>query len=110
MTDLNYKDDLEIDELDLVYTWLVQATLYGKWAELWADASYRVDKLTERRKIKRAQIYSDVKLNPNKYEWREALCMKRIVNCRQPENRFWPDDHYSKNQAGHGYAPYPKWL
>jgi hypothetical protein len=47
-----------------------------------------------------------------KYEWREALCMKRIVtlNCRQPENRFWPDDHYSKNEAGQGYAPYPKWL
>jgi hypothetical protein len=47
-----------------------------------------------------------------KYEWRDALCMKQIVtlNCRQPENRFWPDDHYSKNEAGHGYAPYPKWL
>jgi hypothetical protein len=43
-----------------------------------------------------------------KYEWREALCMKRIVNCRQQENRFWSDDHYSKNQAGHGYAPYPQ--
>jgi hypothetical protein len=71
MTDLNYKADLEIDELDLVYDWLVQATLYGQWAELWADAAFRVDKLTERRKVKRAQIYSDVKLNPSKYEWRE---------------------------------------
>lgn len=45
-----------------------------------------------------------------KYEWREALCMKRIVtlNCRQPENRFWSDDHYSKIQARYGYAPYPQ--
>ncbi len=71
MTDLDYKGELDIDELDLVYDWLIQATLYGKWAELWADASYRVDKFTERRKVKRAQVYSDVKLNPSKYDWNE---------------------------------------
>jgi hypothetical protein len=71
MTDLDYKDELDIDELDLVYDWMIQAALYGKWAELWAEAAFQVDKLTERRKVKRAQIYSDVKLNPSKYEWQE---------------------------------------
>ena len=45
-----------------------------------------------------------------KYEWREALCKKRIVDCGQPDNRFWPDDHYCKNGAGQGYATYPHWL
>lgn len=26
-----------------------------------------------------------------KYEWRESLCRKGIIDCREPENRFWPD-------------------
>ena len=26
-----------------------------------------------------------------KYEWRETLCRKRVLDCSQPENRFWPD-------------------
>ncbi len=34
-----------------------------------------------------------------KYEWREVLCRKGILNCRQePENRLWDEDEY---------APYP---
>lgn len=34
-----------------------------------------------------------------KYEWREVLCKKGILNCRQePRNRFWDGDDY---------APYP---
>ncbi len=34
-----------------------------------------------------------------KYEWRETLCRKGIVDCRFTKNRFWDDDE--------GYAPYP---
>jgi len=26
-----------------------------------------------------------------KYEWRETLCRKRILDCSEPANRFWPD-------------------
>ena len=26
-----------------------------------------------------------------KYEWRETLCRKGVLDCSQPENRFWPD-------------------
>lgn len=34
-----------------------------------------------------------------KYEWREALCRKGILNCRpEPKNRLWDEDQY---------APYP---
>ncbi len=33
-----------------------------------------------------------------KYEWRDTLCRKGIVDCRWSGNRFWDDD---------GYAPYP---
>jgi hypothetical protein len=43
-----------------------------------------------------------------KYEWREALCMKHIVNCGEPDNRFWSEGYYSKNSAGYGYALYPQ--
>lgn len=35
-----------------------------------------------------------------KYEWRETLCSKRILNCEDPPNRFWPSSTY-------GFAPPP---
>ncbi len=35
-----------------------------------------------------------------KYEWRETLCRRGIVDCRWSGNRFWDDDDG-------GYAPYP---
>jgi len=34
-----------------------------------------------------------------KYEWRDTLCRKGIVDCRWSRNRFWDDDD--------GYAPVP---
>jgi hypothetical protein len=34
-----------------------------------------------------------------KYEWRETLCRKGIIDCRQPHNRFWDERR--------DYAPYP---
>ena len=35
-----------------------------------------------------------------KYEWRDTLCRKGVVDCRFTRNRFWDD-------ADDGYAPYP---
>jgi hypothetical protein len=36
-----------------------------------------------------------------KYEWHQALCAKRVIDCARPGNRFWPE-------VGHDdYAPYP---
>lgn len=35
-----------------------------------------------------------------KYEWRETLCKKGIIDCRWPKNRFWDDEDDD-------YAPYP---
>ena len=42
-----------------------------------------------------------------KYEWRETLCNKRIIDCgyrhqHEKKNRFWPRDDYEV-----GYAPHP---
>ena len=42
-----------------------------------------------------------------KYDWREALCNKRIIDCgyrhhHEKKNRFWPRDDYKL-----GYAPHP---
>ncbi len=37
-----------------------------------------------------------------KYEWRESLCHKKIIDCGTNKNRFWPHDDY-----GLGFAPYP---
>lgn len=35
-----------------------------------------------------------------KYEWRDTLCRKGIIDCRWSRNRLWDDDD-------DGYAPYP---
>jgi len=41
-----------------------------------------------------------------KYEWRETLCQKKIIECGyhryEKNNRFWPRDDYEV-----GYAPHP---
>ena len=41
-----------------------------------------------------------------KYEWRETLCQKSIIDCGyhryEKKNRFWPRDDYEV-----GYAPHP---
>lgn len=41
-----------------------------------------------------------------KYEWRETLCQKNIIDCgyhrHDKKNRFWPRDDYEV-----GYAPHP---
>ena len=37
-----------------------------------------------------------------KYEWRETLCHKQIIDCGTRKNRFWPDHGYEI-----GFAPYP---
>lgn len=43
-----------------------------------------------------------------KYEWRNELCRKGIIDCRpprpEPRNRFWDDQWYDRDS---GYAPYP---
>ncbi|GMR08258.1 MAG: hypothetical protein BMS9Abin26_1263 [Gammaproteobacteria bacterium] len=40
-----------------------------------------------------------------KYEWRETLCRKGIINCYQSQqNRFWPNAYDNPPQD---YAPYP---
>ena len=37
-----------------------------------------------------------------KYEWRETLCHKQIIDCGTIKNRFWP---HHNNEIG--FAPYP---
>lgn len=41
-----------------------------------------------------------------KYEWRETLCQKNIIDCgyhrHEKKNRFWPQNDYEV-----GYAPHP---
>jgi len=41
-----------------------------------------------------------------KYEWRETLCQKHIIECgyhrHEKKNRFWPREDYEV-----GYAPHP---
>lgn len=40
-----------------------------------------------------------------KYEWREALCRRGVIDCPQ-HNRLWPDIGYAPYPPGH---PRPRW-
>ncbi|MFT5350449.1 MAG: hypothetical protein ACI9MF_001266, partial [Gammaproteobacteria bacterium] len=38
-----------------------------------------------------------------KYEWRETLCQKSVIDCAPAHpNRFWPE-----HEGRYGYVPYP---
>ena len=41
-----------------------------------------------------------------KYEWRDTLCQRGIIQCRQRNepNRFWPEP-----EKDNGFAPFPSW-
>lgn len=36
-----------------------------------------------------------------KYEWREVLCRKGILNCKEARNRLWEEDAYAPFPPGH---------
>lgn len=55
-TELNYKEDLEINEFQLEKEWLNQPLLYMKYAELCAEAEREMNYTHERIKICRSEL------------------------------------------------------
>ena len=82
MSDNSYKDDLKIDTLALDEELKWQPTLYMKWADLFAESSYRLDRQKEKVEITFAQCYEIVSISPEAYDIRritEASLKSAIV-------------------------------
>lgn len=62
-----YEEDLYIDPDALDVEWLEQAQTFMRWSEKLADARARVDRAKDKLKVVRAEVFLDVRANPNKY-------------------------------------------
>lgn len=75
-------------------------------AETEASTGFGKHETSHVRRVQFNAKRSSLAKNFYKYEWREALCQKRIIDCGYPrhekKNRFWPKDDYEV-----GYAPHP---
>jgi hypothetical protein len=67
-----YRSDLEIDQLDLLWGWGQQAPLYDKWGRVWVIAEHKVNRTKSRRKLRKAQVAKAVRDNPTQYGWNEG--------------------------------------
>lgn len=64
---LNYKDEIEIDQHNLDQEWLDQPRRFIKYASAQAQASFDVDKAKERLDVAKARADQDIRNNPQDY-------------------------------------------
>lgn len=61
------KEILKIDRNVLHIEWERQSQLYLEWAEKWAQAVFRRDRLKNKLDLVRARLYAEIKKNPQEY-------------------------------------------
>lgn len=62
-----YEHDISIDQLDLEFELVRQASLYLKYSELSIEANFERDKLKERIKLVETEIDLGIRQNPTEY-------------------------------------------
>lgn len=67
MTNVNFKEDLKIDQYALDTEWLKQPLLYAKWGEMSVNAASEKDFLKERLEVVLAEIDADIRKYPENY-------------------------------------------
>ena len=65
-----------------------------------AGTGFGDEKYSPSVRVRFAPEYRAAERHFMKYEWRDTLCRKGVIDCRFTRNRFWDD-------ADDGYAPYP---
>ena len=65
--DLNYEQDVSIDETALDVEWLQQSNLMYKYARYQAETKKAMDEAKERLDFIRAQLEMDIRANPGNY-------------------------------------------
>ena len=65
--DLNYEQDVSIDEIALDVEWLQQANLMYKYARYQAETKKVMDEAKERLDFIKAKLEMDIRANPEKY-------------------------------------------
>ena len=67
MQEMNWKQDVEIDPENLDREWVRQASLFGRYCELLADAHRQLDLKKEKLVMVDAKLGLEIRTNPNKY-------------------------------------------
>jgi len=65
--DINYEEDVKIDEMALDIEWLRQPELMRKYAQYAAEAKKAMDEAKERLDVGIAKLDSEIRVNPNAY-------------------------------------------
>lgn len=91
--DINYENDLYIDETSLDVEWLEQPQLMLKYTREMASTRRERDRLKEKLSVTRAQIAKDIRSDPDKYEMpkvTESAIQEEIL--MQPKYQVAVDD------------------
>ncbi len=67
MQEMNWKQDVEIDPENLDREWVRQASLFGQYCELLADAHRQLDLKKEKLVMVDAKLGLEIRTNPNKF-------------------------------------------
>lgn len=68
MSEINYEQDMKIDETALDVEWLEQPRLMIKYAKEAAQAKTELDHAKEAVEVKKAELDKDIRSNPEKYD------------------------------------------
>ena len=63
-------EDLKIDYFSIESEWRKQPLIYYKWSKLFAESRYELNKARENRDGIEAALYVDVKINHEKYNYK----------------------------------------
>lgn len=67
-----FKDDIKVSIYQLDKAAISQPDLYENWSRKWADAVFERDKLKESLTVKKAEIDSMIRQQPDKFGWVQA--------------------------------------
>lgn len=84
---MNYEDDMYIDENALDYEFLEQPVLMARYSRLLAEAQRDRDLAKESLDLVKAQISSDIRDDPNKYDL-EKITVDAVNSCVLQEKDY----------------------
>lgn len=88
MSNLDYEDDIEIDEQSLDVEWLQQAKLFMRYAKYAAETRYAMDLAKEALDVVKATLDQEIRSHPDAYEIAkitEAVVQNAIIT--HPEHQ-----------------------
>jgi len=91
-SNLNYEEDIRIDETALDTEWLDQATLFFKYARHAANMRKEVDLAKENLEVTKAEVDKEIRQNPEKFK------IEKVTDASVSANVLTHKDYKAANQ------------